>query len=452
MTGTDRTAATKYLLLDDRIIGHVIGGRLALGSVQKHPTNPLFGEDKPWEVRFDNLYPNVLLDVDGLYKCWYSPFIIDERTSLTPAEMRGKVSYIDAKPNAREMGVCYAMSKDGLHWEKPELGVVEFAGSRQNNIVFRGPHGAGVFRDGREGDAARRYKMLFRGEEHMAVAYSHDALNWGAPVLCPEIRAAGDTHNNALWVDGRNKYVGFTRLWDAATKVRQVGWTHSADFEHWSAAEPVLQGDDPALQVYAMPVFPYAGVYLGLAALFDTRTDRTHVELAWSPDTRLWRRICPGTPLIPNGSQRDNCDWGCIYPAAYPVVLRNEIRLYYGASDGPHTGWRKGYLCLATLRPDGFAGYESIDSREQCAVTTAPLTCPQPVSVSVTADVEQGGVVIAAILDGAGDPLATAEPIHETGTDIRLRWRWPRRRIGIPESVQLRFTLIKAKLYAFSLG
>ena len=29
-----------------------------------------------------------------------------------------------------------------------------------------------------------------------------------------------------------------------------------------------------------------------------------------------------------------------------------EIRLYYGASNGTHNGWRDGFLALATLRPD----------------------------------------------------------------------------------------------------
>jgi hypothetical protein len=36
----------------------------------------LFGEEKPWEARFDNLYANVLREPHtGLYRCWYSPFI-----------------------------------------------------------------------------------------------------------------------------------------------------------------------------------------------------------------------------------------------------------------------------------------------------------------------------------------------------------------------------------------
>jgi hypothetical protein len=29
--------------------------------------------------------------------------------------------------------MCYAVSEDGLHWEKPNLGLVEYNGSKENN-------------------------------------------------------------------------------------------------------------------------------------------------------------------------------------------------------------------------------------------------------------------------------------------------------------------------------
>ena len=68
----------RYLLLDNRIIEDTEKTKLTLGIVEKHGSNPLFGEDKPWEARFDNLYANVIYDKEeNLYKCWYSPFIVD---------------------------------------------------------------------------------------------------------------------------------------------------------------------------------------------------------------------------------------------------------------------------------------------------------------------------------------------------------------------------------------
>ena len=92
---------TRYLVLDDRLIDEAIAAELALGEITKHPQNPLFGEDKPWEPRFDNVYANVIYDVeDKLYKCWYNPFIIDERVTHTPPEKRHPdcCNYMDVKP------------------------------------------------------------------------------------------------------------------------------------------------------------------------------------------------------------------------------------------------------------------------------------------------------------------------------------------------------------------
>ena len=68
----------RYLLLDSRIIDKVHNAKLSVGKITKHPDNPLLLEDKPWEKRFDNLYGNIIYDeIDGIYKLWYSPFIVD---------------------------------------------------------------------------------------------------------------------------------------------------------------------------------------------------------------------------------------------------------------------------------------------------------------------------------------------------------------------------------------
>lgn len=113
----------KHLLLDSRVVEQTTNARLAVGSVDKHPANPLFEEDKPWEVRFDNLYANIIYDTEEqLYKCWYSPFIRDNEDK-PPMDRWDEVRY---RPRNREMGVCYAVSQDGLKWEKPELNLVEF--------------------------------------------------------------------------------------------------------------------------------------------------------------------------------------------------------------------------------------------------------------------------------------------------------------------------------------
>ena len=430
----------KFLLLDSRVVAKTDNARLAVGKVVKHADNPLFKEDKPWEPRFDNLYANVIYDEQaGIYKCWYSPFIVDKVSSDTPAAKRLEVPY---KSRGREMGVCYATSKDGLKWTKPELGLIEYEGSKANNLVVRRPHGAGVFKDPAEPDPARRYKMFYKGGK-IAVRFSPDGLRWSDEVRCPEIEARGDTHNNAFRLPGAGGFVGITRLFDGQ---RIVGRTESRDFVKWAKAVEILRGT-PDAQTYAMPTFRYAGVYLGLVMIFRPKANRVHCELAWSPDTIEWQRIDAGTPLIPLADKKGRYDWGCAYAAACPVVLKDQIRIYYGASNGPHHGWRDGFLALATLRPDGFAGYEPALIGKPATVQTAALTC-SGASLRVTADAEGGAVSVTA-LDDAGKPIGRGK-ITGNATAAAVIGLDLSKHKGKP--VRLRFELNKAKLYAFSFG
>jgi len=150
----------RYLVLDSRVIESTENAELTVGVVQKDKDNPLFGEDKPWEMRFDNLYPCVIYDSqDEIYKCWYNPFIVDKSAKGMTWQERESTKYAHPGPT-REMCVCYATSKDGIHWEKPELGLIEHGGNRKNNIVFIGPRGPGIFKDLETTDEAKRYKMM----------------------------------------------------------------------------------------------------------------------------------------------------------------------------------------------------------------------------------------------------------------------------------------------------
>ena len=50
----------KYLLLDKRLISSVDNAALRLGIVKKHPANPLFVDELPWEAHGSHMYPNVV--------------------------------------------------------------------------------------------------------------------------------------------------------------------------------------------------------------------------------------------------------------------------------------------------------------------------------------------------------------------------------------------------------
>ncbi|MCE2413304.1 hypothetical protein J4G07_04825 [Candidatus Poribacteria bacterium] len=462
MSGSSPIRPSQYLVLDNRIIDEAISAKLTLGEITKHPQNPLFGEDKPWEPRFDNVYANVIYDVEEkLYKCWYNPFIIDERVTHTPPEKRHPdwCNYMDVKPNEREMGLCYAYSTDGVYWKKPELGLIEFDGNKQNNILMRHVNGAGVFKDERETDPARRYKMFFCGEPQMTVAFSADGLHWREPLPIPQIEAHG-THPNAFWAESLGKYVGVTR--QHARNIRLVTRAESPDFVQWTPDESILKGSSPFLQTHDMIVFPTCGIYIGLIGIMvypeDSQIDvKQHVELAWSPDTIHWHRIQEGTPFMghtPSEKERYGetpYDWGTIFPSA-PIFFDDEICIYYGAGDGYFFNWRNGYLALAMLRQDGWAGYEPIAPDMPAIITTQPLTFDGP-SVGMTADVSDGGSVRVAVLDKTGNQLASSEPIHSTVTNSRVKWETSQDLANvIGKEIRLRFQLHNAKLYAFQIG
>jgi len=267
--------------------------------------------------------------------------------------------------------------------------------------VLRGPHGTGVFKDQEDPDPARRYKMIHASERlhaSEALRFSGDGVHWSEPLPCPGIESKGDAHNNLLWAPELDRYVGFVRLRDGSQRL--VGRTESADLKQWAKAVEVLRCDAQN-QAYSMPVFRYADIYLGLVAVFRTREDRVHTELAWSPDTITWHRIQPGTPFIGNA---------------------------------------------ATLRPDGWAGYEPADLAQPATILTKRVV-PNGATVRLTADVAPGGSVRVSVEGDPTNTLAACVPVTNSVTDAPVTWQ-AGKRIGA-SPVALRFELTKAKLYSF---
>lgn len=441
---SNRSSRTRYLVLDDRIIEHTSNAALSVGTIKKHPKNPLFIEDKSWEMRFDNLYGNVVFDREkNSYQCWYSPFIVDHSSRGMSKAQRDNKRY--RPPRQREMAICYATSEDGITWEKPSLGVVDFNGSKDNNIVWRGPHGAGVTKDLREKDPARRYKMIMQG---LSTSYSADGIRWSKAAPIQGVgKIAGDTHNNLFWNHEDQNYVAITRTW--GTLGRQVTRLQSSDFKVWHNTGVIMEAVEKSRQPYAMPVFFHGGVFLGLVAIHaQPPIDRVWTELAWSPDSKQWHRISPGEPLIPCSEKILDYDYGCVYPCAHPIFLPDEIRLYYGGSDYHHYGWRTGNLSLATLRPDGFAGYEQKSQTEAAIIVTKSITIPSA-SLLLNADIEPHGELKVTITDAKDHPLAATVSLHKTLTDKEISVTIPVSDTAASPEIKLRFELTNAKLYSF---
>ncbi len=426
---------TRHLVLDSRKIASTSNVKLVLGKIKKHPANPLFGEEKPWEQRFDNFYGSIVYEEDKkLYRLWWNPFIYDP----------------DEGADERENGLEYAYSSDGIQWTKPNLGLVEYVGSTNNNLINRDSgHGHGVFKDPHESDPAKRYKMIAR-KDGVSVAYSADGLRWSSWI--PAFKAKADTHNNAIWAPTLNKYVAISREFRGERKERRrvVARSESDDFlSGWSEVDIVMDGG-PEFQTYANVIFYHAGVYLGLVAIFDTSDGPTDnkvwTELAWSPDTKRWHRICEGTPFIPNSDVEGEPDWGTAYACLNPLFRdTDEVRIYYGGGDGKHNRYRDGYLMLATMKKDRWAGYEA---KAEGVIETAPVKCDGP-DLFVCADVKPGGSVRAEVLGVDGLSAKDCKPVTMDVSDGKIAWSGKNLKNFMGSRIRLRFKLDKATLYSF---
>ena len=444
----------RYLVLDSRIIESKENLQLTVGVVRKDKNNPLFKEDKPWEPRFDNPYSSVIYDKEEkIYKCWYSMFI-KSAYEAAPSDKRAQLKWHEGR---RLFGLCYATSRDGIKWTKPELGLNEFNGSKKNNIVIVGFHGTTVMKDLHETDPKKRYKAIHPFPKRTYVWFSPDGLNWERKTLPGLCR--GDT-NQALWWDpGLGKYVIISRRWGGGKTAgrygrqghRQKVRSESADFLTWSKPELAIEGLDLRMQIHDMPVVRHAGVYIGMVGLFDIKASKQWCELAWSPDSKKWHQIQPGQPLIPNGRTMGDIDWGCVF-ASVPLIGKDKIRIYYGANDGRFMAWRNGFFCLAWLRADGFAGYEQIagGSNKTASLITKPVLAAAG-TLCISADVAPSGYVKVTAMDKDGKELATGELVTKTVTDALVQWTDGFSLAKLKgKRIKLKFELRESKIYSFS--
>jgi len=172
----------------------------------------------------------------------------------------------------RRAMTAYAESEDGVHWHKPKLGIIEFAGSKENNLVWDGAAGnMAPFRD--DNPAAlpeERYKAVVRGKDLFALV-SPDGLRWKLAQKEPILTDRPfDSHNIVFWDEATEQYVVYTRGVRKDGKlgrgmarafigggVRWVRRATSEDFRHWTALEPIRTGDAPLEEFYTNATVRY---------------------------------------------------------------------------------------------------------------------------------------------------------------------------------------------------
>lgn len=169
---------------------------------------------------------------------------------------------------------CYAESADGIHWTKPNLGLFEFNGSTDNNIVLANDpatHDFAPFLDTNpDSSPEAKYKAIGRGKGGLYVYKSPDGIGWQRMHDQPVISdGAFDSLNVAFYDSFRNRYVDFHRGFRSG--VRDIKTAHSDDFLLWSNPEWLSYPGVSPEHLYTNGIFAYhraPHLFIGLAKRF----------------------------------------------------------------------------------------------------------------------------------------------------------------------------------------
>jgi hypothetical protein len=246
---------------DDWLLASLQGATLQL-----HPPRPaeVFPFDRPWEG--DVSFYVTMLEHEGEYRMYYRGW----KAEGLPATQ------------------AVALSKDGVHWERPNLGLFEWQGSADNNIILTGQ----VAEDGfvpffdRNPAAPSNERWKAVGVELLPDRtpvlmpfVSDDGFAWRRWRERPIITdGAFDSQNLAYWDAYRGHYVAFYRDFVDIHKtgkryrgIRSVKWATSTDFEHWTPGQWFDFGDAAMEHLYtnaATPYFRAPHIYLSFPKRF----------------------------------------------------------------------------------------------------------------------------------------------------------------------------------------
>ncbi len=338
---------------------------------------------------------------------------------------------------------CRAESENGLHWTKPTLGLREFPGSKENNLLDH--QGALCFLDPHETDPAHKFKSVFRPLEssshpHAAcLASSSDGLHWqeydqGKPVT----GRAADTLSQLVWDERAKVYRLFTRTdfgaAGGATEVRgareMINPDVKADPTNWTTVRNwIFDRDGPPevkrRQIHTVNFWQHEGIDFGLMVVMEWpaynipqvevgNDRRRHERDVWNCylSTRRGGHACDWDlswiyaekPLIARGPD-GAFDKDLIHNAASIVTWKDQHWIYY-------TGWPNGHMRhpylpaigLATLPLDRFIYLEPWKKSEAAWLITKPFKIDGN-HLELNADASQGSIAVE-ILDDDGVPLS----------------------------------------------
>ena len=432
------------LLLDDYLI-ESMQRKLSFRMHSPQMAERVLHFDAPWELGCD--YVTVFKD-DDLYRMYYASHL-----------------GIPESYSGENQVTCYAESRDGIQWTKPSLGLVEFQGSKDNNIVLYGgdaSHNFAPFIDTKPGiPASERYKAVGGNNPGPYIFASADAIHWRRLEEEPlSIEGKFDSQNVAFWDPHQQQYLFYFRI---KPGYRYIALSTSQDFRNWTSTVPIDVGNAPRQQLYTNATIPYfraPHVYLSFPMRyfkgFPTllKTDKPIKPKGISDGVFMFSRdglhfdrryleafIRPG--ISPRNWTKHSVmtSWGLL------ATAEDEISVYilqHYHSDTAH-------LRRGVLRTDGFVSLHAAYSGGE--FTTRPLTFSGNrlvLNVSTSA----AGSVRVEIQDADGNPLdgyhlKDSQRIY--GDTIRHIVHWQAdgdvsALAGTP--VRLRFVMRDADLYS----
>ena len=247
---------TRQLFVDDYLIDKLDSAELVLAEPKDEGV--AFHFEEPWEGKYSG-YATFMKVGPADYRVYY----------------RGSPRLLAA--NGLEQRTCVATSKDGIHWERPHLGLHEVLGTKNNNVILTDYcHNFAPFLDKEGTSQSERFKAV-AGDNKVGglVAFSsEDGIHWKAMYGGKQVLENQylDSLNVVFWSEAEGCYVLYGRTWKSGwSGKRWIARSTSEDFEHWTSFEEVHilhQGENVPLEHYytngTRPYFRAPHIYISL--------------------------------------------------------------------------------------------------------------------------------------------------------------------------------------------
>ena len=431
--------------VDDWLIDNMDGAELKLNHPVPRELSIVF--DRPWEGNTCG-YVTVFED-DRKFRMYY----------------RGSHYDWESKKGTHEL-TCYAESADGINWERPDLNLFEFNGSKQNNIVWigAGNHNFTPFKDANpDCKPEAQYKALARHRGGLLAFQSQDGIHWSLMQSEPVItEGAFDSQNLAFWDSVRGQYVDFHRGFRDG--VRDIMTCTSKDFINWTKPQWIDQGDAPFQHLYTNATIPYfraPHIFMAFPGRFMPSRKKiddhpspgvSDAVFMTSRDGLNWHRwveafIRPGLQRERWWQRNNYTAWGMLVTKSHIAGTPDELSFYLNENyylDGNR-------MRRFSLRMDGFSSVYAPYSGGE--MITRPLTF-QGGQLVINYSASAAGSVQVEVTDRDGQPvpgftLADCPEIYGDEIEKIVKWESGADLSQLAgRAVRLRFVLRDADLYS----